>query len=425
MTMDRRSLLSSLSALAAAAALPRARTAAAATTAKRPSRYLQLCIAGGMDALYSFDPKEPSQVDRRVVVPYKPDKIVHTKHHKLAPYMSPLAGQAERFALVNGIAGGTVSHEFGLTMNYYYSTDFVTARDVSLAGDIGAAFSPSPDLWEVRVGIPFAVPGRGPRGKTIVLTPDSYLQSFELKRDPARFDRVTDRLRKSLTSTTAPNAKESVRAALTLWDRLMPSVPIAEPTIDFASLHSTAELLEGETKAQAQLVAVIAKYVATALHLLETDVVRSVFVVIPGKWDSHNQHHGTASSNVEIFASVLSWALERMAAHQLPGGTSLLDETLVVASSELGRFPILNVRQGKDHYPEICALFAGGGVRPGQFGVTDGLMAGRPVSLTSGATAPKATRQPVVSDIGATIRSMFGLPLRPSEEGRRFDFLTG
>src|SRR5205823_14893350 len=44
----------------------------------------------------------------------------------------------------------------------------------------------------------------------------------------------------------------------------------------------------------------------------------------------------------------------------------LLDETLVVCISEMGRTPQVNGRAGRDHWVgSYCALFAGAGVRPG------------------------------------------------------------
>lgn len=44
----------------------------------------------------------------------------------------------------------------------------------------------------------------------------------------------------------------------------------------------------------------------------------------------------------------------------------LLDETLVVCLSEMGRTPAINGRSGRDHWVgSYCALFAGAGIRPG------------------------------------------------------------
>ena len=45
----------------------------------------------------------------------------------------------------------------------------------------------------------------------------------------------------------------------------------------------------------------------------------------------------------------------------------LLDETLVVLTTEFGRSPVINYNAGRDHHPAVfSALLAGGGIRGGQ-----------------------------------------------------------
>jgi uncharacterized protein (DUF1501 family) len=54
----------------------------------------------------------------------------------------------------------------------------------------------------------------------------------------------------------------------------------------------------------------------------------------------------------------------------LPGrapGKTLLDETIIVATSEFGRTPAINAVAGRDHYRQVyTTLFAGGGVKGGR-----------------------------------------------------------
>ena len=78
----------------------------------------------------------------------------------------------------------------------------------------------------------------------------------------------------------------------------------------------------------------------------------------------------------------------------------LLDDTLVVWSSEFGRTPKINGNGGRDHWgPANSVVFAGGGVRGGQVhGATD-----------DSASAP--SRDPVSpDDIAATIYTLLGVP---------------
>ncbi|MCY2964439.1 MAG: DUF1501 domain-containing protein, partial [Planctomycetota bacterium] len=79
--------------------------------------------------------------------------------------------------------------------------------------------------------------------------------------------------------------------------------------------------------------------------------------------------------------------------------SGLLDETLVVVMSDMGRTPQVNASAGRDHWSfAYSVLFAGAGVRGGTVhGVTDGHAAyvkDRPVST---------------SDICATIYHLLGI----------------
>ena len=41
----------------------------------------------------------------------------------------------------------------------------------------------------------------------------------------------------------------------------------------------------------------------------------------------------------------------------------LLEETLAVLATEFGRTPNINVNEGRDHYPKLSCMLAGGGSR--------------------------------------------------------------
>jgi hypothetical protein len=77
----------------------------------------------------------------------------------------------------------------------------------------------------------------------------------------------------------------------------------------------------------------------------------------------------------------------------------MLEETLVVVLSEMGRTPRINGRAGRDHWVgSYCALFAGAGIRPGVvFGRSDSI-------------AGTVTENPVsTQDLLATVYSLCGI----------------
>ena len=79
----------------------------------------------------------------------------------------------------------------------------------------------------------------------------------------------------------------------------------------------------------------------------------------------------------------------------------LLDETLVVLTTEFGRKPKMNVNGGRDHHPgAFCSLLAGAGIKGGQaYGASD----------DKGFSVAKDHVS--VSDFNRTIAAAAGLPL--------------
>ena len=129
-----------------------------------------------------------------------------------------------------------------------------------------------------------------------------------------------------------------------------------------------------------------------ARRLVEREV-RFVEVGLGG-WD----HHNNIETLIPAKAEVLDTAMSALLADLHSRG--LLEETLVVLSTEFGRGPEINPEKGRGHHPKVfsCA-FAGGGVKGGQiYGKADSK--GHDV-------AENAVR---ISDFNATIATAMGLP---------------
>jgi hypothetical protein len=85
-------------------------------------------------------------------------------------------------------------------------------------------------------------------------------------------------------------------------------------------------------------------------------------------WDTHWDHFKACDGwLLPGLDAALSALLDDLDAR------GLMDETLVVVLSEMGRTPKINGRAGRDHWVgAYCALFAGAGIRPGVvYGKTD------------------------------------------------------
>jgi len=146
-------------------------------------------------------------------------------------------------------------------------------------------------------------------------------------------------------------------------------------------------------------------------------------------WDYHSSiYDKTRPTNLYVSADRFDRAfpvlLEDLAT--TPGhtpGKSMLDETLVVASSEFGRTTYVNNAAGRDHYDQVFAsALVGGGVKGKKIlGATDEV-AGKCID-----TGWQAKQQPVVDNLVATIYSTLGMDWRKKVEntpsGRPYEYV--
>ncbi|MEC8043974.1 MAG: DUF1501 domain-containing protein [Verrucomicrobiota bacterium] len=130
--------------------------------------------------------------------------------------------------------------------------------------------------------------------------------------------------------------------------------------------------------------------------------------VTRGGWDTHNDNFNAVANNCLDIDKALSGLLLDL---EMRG---LLKETMVVLTSEFGRTPNINGRDGRDHWPYcFTAFLAGGGIKGGvSYGETDDR--GR---------SPVEGKPIKPEDLNATIAYALGLPLNDvqySPSGRPF-----
>ena len=130
--------------------------------------------------------------------------------------------------------------------------------------------------------------------------------------------------------------------------------------------------------------------------------------VTRGGWDTHDDNFNKVAENCADMDQALSALLLDLEVR------GLLKETMVVLTSEFGRTPKINPRDGRDHWPFFFTAFmAGGAIKGGtSYGQTDKI--GR--NATEGKSISPA-------DLNATIAYALGLPLKDvqySPSGRPF-----
>ena len=126
-----------------------------------------------------------------------------------------------------------------------------------------------------------------------------------------------------------------------------------------------------------------------------------------GGWDTHDDNFTRLKDTAGQLDMGLSALIEDL------GQRGLLNDTLIVLTSEFGRTPEINPRNGRDHYPKaFSSLLAGGGIKGGTV-----------YGSTSADGGDVATNKCEIPDLNATIAYGLGLPLDKvvtSPDGRPF-----
>ncbi len=126
-------------------------------------------------------------------------------------------------------------------------------------------------------------------------------------------------------------------------------------------------------------------------------------------WDTHVANDTNQSANFEALFSNLNDLMAML--QEQPGETTatLAEETVLVVLSEMGRTPLLNGGEGKDHWPYTSALVMGPGLAGGRvIGGYDSYYYGRTVDPASGDVTDGGTS--LSSEVlGATLLTLAGV----------------
>ena len=112
-----------------------------------------------------------------------------------------------------------------------------------------------------------------------------------------------------------------------------------------------------------------------------------------GGWDTHDNNFNAVRNLCNTLDPAWSALMNDLRTH------GLLDSTLVVWMGEFGRTPIINPRNGRDHYPGAWSVVLGGG----------GIRGGQVVGRTSASGGTVEERPVAVGDLLATICLALGL----------------
>lgn len=386
---------------------------------KSPRYYVQLLLSGGHDPVYTTDPKSRGDVKQGVDLPQE-NRIVEAGRLRLGPHFAPLERFASRLTFVNGIQVGTANHETGLKQFVRLKTN-VSERMPGALDIIGRQRRQGQPVPSVHLGLLhrvlhtpgyFGSPDRFYYGERTIWEAMAEAEEEQLREAAAAVTREARSLRRRGVSS---------REGLATAEHL-------EQTAAFLEKVSQVQPLAVEQVAEDYTSQSMAEGFQRAAWLLENDLTCGVFVDLGVLgWDTHQRNAARQTDMNANFVAHFSWFLDALASRKNQHG-ALADNTVIVAGSDLGRFPRLNDMLGKDHLPQTAFFFSGPGIATGQvFGQTGSEMEAHPISLSSGRPPEKgAGRELILDDVGATLMVLAGLdPQRYGYSGAVLDFLLG
>ncbi len=353
--LSRRLMLSGLASLLGAATLPFSpRTGRGAPSSAR--KFIFVFNVGGWDPLCVFAPLfGSSNVDMQMGTSLATaggiDFVDHPDRPAVASFFERWHGKS---LLLNGVSVPSVSHDVCQTLMLTGATSMDRPDWPAL---LAAAREAEFTLPHLVLGGP-SFPG--PYGSAVSRTGyNGQLQSL-LSRDilmamdspvtgPGPLaERVIDRYLGLRASARAGGAKSTVEATLTtaFEDAVGRASALKDRRYDLNLSGG------GDFTGRLQV----------AVEALALGVTRCVTLDSDGLWDSHFSNDTTQSFNFEALFTGLGSLMEQL--DQTPGQeeTTLAEETVVVVMSEMGRTPLINSTDGRDHWPYTSVLLMGPGL---------------------------------------------------------------
>jgi hypothetical protein len=374
--------------------------------------------------MYAFAPKTAREVEAGIDAPFSANQLLEIGAHRIAPPFEPLKSVAGKIAVLSGVRVQTANHQTGHEQFLRMRTRTGGLMDVMTT--LLAPSSDGPPLPSVMLGTmkaddyapgwfgsedsPDLVSFHGFRRLESMDPVDLEALAAALVRRAASF-RTTGAAFNARSRNVAATQMEQVAG---LYRRLRGVPPMREaPWEDAPGAGGLGPALQ------------------RALWLITHDLSSGVYIRAEPtdgpEWDTHTANDQIQPRLNKNLATQLSRFVQALTTTRNARG-GLLDQTLLVMGSEIGRFPRLNRELGKDHFPEIALLFAGGAfnTREGKgarYGETGRQMEGLKVSLKTGRPAKEGTLL-TLDDVGTTLLSMVGKnPRAFGYQGRELEFL--
>lgn len=348
-------------------------------------RVIYLYMGGGMTHLDTLDVK-PGHENQGPVKP-----INTTGDYQISEYLPMLAKHGDKMAVINSMNSKTGAHE---QARYLAHTSYEmrgTIKHPALGAWLlqfqGKLNSKLPG--NVVIGSVSRHPGAGffPQsvGPLMMGAPDRGLQNIKTKMDQSDFEFRTGLSRQLGQEFASRYDHKQIKSYGEAYDDALALMKSED--LKAFDINS-----EPESVRKAYGASQFGQGCLLARRLVENNV-RFVEVSLGG-WDTHAQNFVRVPERCTDLDRGMATLVSDLEAR------GLLDDTLVVLSTEFGRTPRINQNVGRDHYPKaFSAAIIGGGVKSQKYGKSD--EGGEEV----------AENLVTHADLNATIGYGLGLPL--------------
>ncbi|MEM1224485.1 MAG: DUF1501 domain-containing protein [Planctomycetota bacterium] len=359
----------------------------------RAKSVIHIYLPGGMAQQESWDPKPYAPLEYRGEL----GTVKTNTGERICNSLPKLAQRADKFAVIRSMTHGEAAHERGTHNMFTGYRPSPALKYPSFGAVVSHEYGPRNNLpaYICIPNVPNEFAGTG-------YLPSSY-GGFALGADPSRDDfkvrdlnlasgvederflrrkRALEMVNQRFVSATSP---DNVAAMSTFYERAydLLDTPAAKEAFDLKKEDSKTRDRYGRNQAGARML--------MSRRLIEAGA--RLVTMTYGGWDMHTNITQGIGNNMPSLDQGLSALLDDLSER------GLLDETLVMVSSEFGRTPKINADAGRDHWPKVFSvMLAGGGIAGGQvYGASD-------------ATASEPDSDPVSpADLATTMYHLLGI----------------
>ena len=325
---------------------------------KNPAkRIISLYMGGGMSQLETFSPRPEAAVE--VTGPGKAIKTsvdgIQISHYM--PKTAKLIHHGVIFRSLNSNQGAHAEASYFMKTNWRMRGTIQHPHLGSWANKLDGKLNPElPGFINISSFVPKT--GAGYMGADyeplLIRSPEEGLTTAKIRKGETlqelnRKINLAKRLDAKFRKTYAGQEVDSYGKIYEATGKLMTSKDL--DAFDISQESKQRKKLYGESRFG--MACLLARRLSkSGVRFVEVDM---------GGWDTHTENF----KRVPFLSSELDRGLSALLTDL--ASTGELDETLIVVKSEFGRTPVINVNEGRDHYPQaFCGFVAGGGIKGGQ-----------------------------------------------------------